>query len=231
MNQDSDPKSGQPPLAALQRFARRRTPAEQCELCSAQIAPDPHHQHLLDPQSRQLLCACDPCATLFSGQAKTKYRRVPRDVAALMDFQMSDAQWNELLVPVGMAFFFYNSAEERVMALYPSPAGATESLLTLESWQEIKRDNPVLDKMEPDVEGLLVNRTRRGESSSAAYYLVPIDQFYRLVGLIRSNWRGLSGGSEVWREIGEFFERLEKHSTHKPAPAPLMPTAQQERQE
>ena len=44
------------------------------------------------------------------------------------------------------------------MALYPSPAGATESLLSLEAWQEIERENPQLTDMQADVEALLVNR-------------------------------------------------------------------------
>jgi hypothetical protein len=38
---------------------------------------------------------------------------------------------------------------------------------------------------------------------------MPIDECYRLVGLIRLNWRGLSGGSEVWEEVDKFFEQLE----------------------
>lgn len=121
---------------------------------------------------------------------------------------MADATWDELLIPVGMAFFFYSSADGRVMAFYPSPAGPTESLLTLEAWEEVVRDNPVLKEMEPDVEALLVNRLKGAQE----YYLTPIDKCYELVGLIRSNWRGLSGGSEVWKEIQDFFDRLKARS-------------------
>jgi hypothetical protein len=33
-----------------------------------------------------------------------------------------------------------------------------------------------------------------------------------LVGLIRSNWRGLSGGTEVWRAIAVFFKELKEKS-------------------
>jgi len=32
------------------------------------------------------------------------------------------------------------------------------------------------------------------------------------VGLIRTHWRGLSGGTEVWREIGSFFAALKKRA-------------------
>ena len=41
-------------------------------------------------------------------------------------------------------------------AFYPSPAGATESLLPLTAWEEIVRENPALREMQPDVEALLV---------------------------------------------------------------------------
>ena len=195
---------GQAPFAALRRFVRPRAPVEVCDLCSVALAPD--HQHLLDPATRQLLCACDPCAILFSTtEGRTPYRRLPRRARRLLGFTLTDAQWDDLLIPVGMAFFFYNSAEGRIMAYYPSPAGPTESLLPLESWQALVAANPILAQMEPDVEALLVNRLKGGQD----YYLTPIDRCYELVGLIRLNWRGLSGGTEVWQQIGEFFHRLQ----------------------
>jgi hypothetical protein len=62
--------------------------------------------------------------------------------------------------------------------------------------------------MEPDTEALLVNRVK-GERE---YYIAPIDECYKLVGLIRSSWRGLSGGTEVWEEIGKFFAELKEKS-------------------
>ena len=57
---------------------------------------------------------------------------------------MSDAQWESLRVPVDMAFFFYNTPAEKVVAYYPSPMGPTESLLKLEAWEELEGHNPVL---------------------------------------------------------------------------------------
>jgi hypothetical protein len=33
-------------------------------------------------------------------------------------------------------------------------------------------------------------------------------QLAALVGLIRSRWKGLSGGEEVWRDIARFFDEL-----------------------
>ena len=112
------------------------------------------------------------------------------------------------MIPINVAFFF-SSEPGRVTALYPSPAGATESLLTLEAWEELAAENPVLHELEPDVEALLVNRLE----TTRDYYRAPIDECYRLVGLIRANWRGLSGGQAVWRELAQFFELLKQRST------------------
>ncbi|MCA1593384.1 MAG: DUF5947 family protein [Acidobacteria bacterium] len=204
----SDGSQGQSPLAALRRFVRPRAAVlERCEMCSADLSAE--HTHLVEPANRQLVCACEPCAILFSGQADTKYKRVPRRIRALPDFQLTDGQWDSLMIPIQLAFFFQSTPDRRVVALYPSPAGPTESLLALDSWNEIVEDNPVLREMEPDVEALLVKRVG-GESE---YYLVPIDECYKLVGLIRVHWRGLSGGTEVWREIGQFYARLKERST------------------
>ena len=198
-------------FGSLRQFARRPSPVERCELCSLELAAD--HQHLLEPMSRKLLCACEACAILFSSQGQTKYKRVPRRVRFLPDFRMTDGQWDGLMMPINMAFFFRSTPQGRVIALYPSPAGATESLLAFDTWDEIELENPVLLEMEADVEALLVNRIGHSRGfSSAEYYLVPIDQCFKLVGLIRSRWRGLSGGTEVWREIGQFFGGLKAKS-------------------
>ena len=212
-------------FTTLRRFVRERAPQERCEICGAPISED--HPHLFEPSSRQLICACNSCLISMGNGAGTPYRRVPDRIRFLSDFQLGDEQWDSLLVPVGMAFFFYSSPAGRMMAFYPSPAGATESLLSLEMWAEIVKDNPALQDMEPDVEALLVNRLRsaaddRSGSRSAAddkgtqeYYLVPIDKCYELVGMIRTGWRGLSGGSEVWEEIEKFYAKLKEQSVNR----------------
>ena len=194
-------------FATLRRFARSRLPAERCELCSAILAHE--HPHLLELASRQILCACDACSTLFDGMAGARYRRVSRRTWLLDDFQVSDGDWESLLIPISMAFFFYSSTHRRMVTLYPSPAGAIESLLPLEAWADIVRNNPVLNQLEPDIEALLVNRVGHArESAAAEYFFAPIDDCYRLVGLIRTHWKGLSGGNEVWEEIARFFNAL-----------------------
>jgi hypothetical protein len=189
---------------------------ERCELCSAPLPGD--HRHLVDLQSRQLLCACRACSLLFDRRAAGggHYRLVPDRRLRLDDFALDEVTWEELRIPVDMAFFFYSSVAGRVMAFYPSPMGATESRLELSAWEEIARSNPVLETMEGDVEALLVNRA--GEQRG--HWLVPIDDCYRLVAVIRTRWRGFSGGKEVWLEIKHFFEDLDlharPHSQHEP---------------
>ena len=206
--QFTEPADG---FGTLRQFARRERPLERCELCSVGLSPV--HSHLIEVAQRKLLCTCEACAILFSGQG-VKFKRVPRRVRSLPAFNLSDAEWNGLMVPINMAFFFKSSLENRVVALYPSPAGATESLLALESWNDIVSRNPILNEMEADVEGLLVNRLGYSRGYNAAeYYLLPIDECYRLVGLIRMHWKGLSGGTDVWRELGEFFTSLKGRST------------------
>jgi hypothetical protein len=198
-------------FAALRQFARKRPVVERCEMCSLELAGE--HEHLVEPVNRKLICACQACAILFEGQSGTKYKRVPREVLFLRDFQLTDAQWDGLMVPIEMAFFFKSSPQDKIIALYPSPAGPTESLLSLDTWTDIVQMNPILSDMQDDVTALLVNRVGHVRGAAPAeYYLVPIDECYKLVGLIRTHWRGLSGGTEVWREISAFFAGLKKRA-------------------
>jgi hypothetical protein len=191
----------------LRRFVRRRsTFVERCDLCSLELGFD--HPHLLEPATRKIICACQACSILFSSGSETKYRRVPRDVRYLPDFRMNDSQWDALMIPINMAFFFRSSVANRIVVLYPSPTGATESLLDLESWDEIVIANPQLKALETDTEALLVNRV----AGASHYFIVPIDECYKLVGLIRTKWKGLGGGSEVWEAINGFFIELRSKS-------------------
>lgn len=198
-------------VATLRQFARKRPAVERCELCSLELPPI--HEHLVEPSNHKLVCACNACAILFDGRSNSKYKRVPRWIQYLNGFQLTESQWENLLLPIEMAFFFQSSPHGRVVALYPSPAGAIESLLPLDTWDEIVRANPVLNRMDADVMALLANRVRTSRGTKQPeYYLVPIDVCYRLVGLIRAHWRGLSGGTEVWKEVETFFAELKSRS-------------------
>ncbi|MGQ0542670.1 MAG: DUF5947 family protein [Blastocatellia bacterium] len=190
----------------LSRFVRSRVPVERCDLCAKEVASG--HPHLLEPASRQIHCACDACAILFSNQGDSRYKRVPRDIKYLRDFRLTDLQWGSLMLPIQLAFFFHSTPDDRLIALYPSPAGATESTLPLDAWGEIAAENPELRSLRPDVEALLVNRV--GEKRE--YFIAPIDECYKLVGLIRAKWHGLSGGTEAWASINGFFTELKDRS-------------------
>ena len=176
---------------------REPPPLERCDLCSAPIPAA--HRHLMDVESRELMCACQACKTLFDRGAAGggHFRLVPTRRVRLDDAQLTDAMWEELRLPVDIAFFLRSSAEERAMAFYPGPMGATECLLTVEVG--------ILETLEPDVEALLVNRAQGARQQ----WIVPIDDCFRLVGLIRTHWRGLTGGKEVWQALPRFFEDLD----------------------
>jgi hypothetical protein len=190
----------------LRRLAQVRAGQDRCELCSAGLAAS--HRHLLETNGRRIVCACDACALRFQSVVGGRFKLIPRDARVLPGFRMTDARWDGLSLPINLAFFFQNSATGRITALYPSPAGATESLLSLENWKALAADNPSLTEMEPDVEALLANRV----SEAREYFVAPMDRCYELVGLIRAHWRGLSGGDAVWEQIGQFFAGLREQA-------------------
>jgi Fe-S cluster biogenesis protein NfuA len=202
-----------PPVQLIQLRRKKAQPldSDRCELCSEPLTSV--HQHLFEPAKSKLFCACDACALLFCSQERGKYRRVTRRASDLSDFHLTDEQWQALMIPIGIAFFYYNSSAEKIAAIYPSPAGPIETTLPLQSWQELARNNSRLAKMQPDVEALLVNRLKNSSGQTEAeYFLVSIDHCYRLIGLVRANWQGLSGGPNVWPEIKKFFLELKQHS-------------------
>jgi hypothetical protein len=197
-------------LARLaQRGVAEPEPAlEHCELCGAPIPSE--HRHVMNLGNRELMCACRPCSLLFDRRAAGggHFRLVSDRRLRLEDFRLDDQLWEELRLPVDMAFFFHHSAAGRVMAYYPSPMGPTESQLELAAWEQLVEANPVLASLEPDVEALVVNRTLGARQQ----WIAPIDECYALVGLIRTHWKGLTGGKAVWQEITAFFEGLDERS-------------------
>jgi hypothetical protein len=185
----------------VQRAQRPRPAGEQCDLCAEPLAES--HRHLLEVRERRLLCACRACAVLFdrSGAGGGHYRLIPDRSVLLDDFDLGEVEWRRLGIPVDMAFFFHSSPAGRVVAFYPSPLGATESLLELEAWDDVVTSNPRLLELEPDVEALFVNRAR----GKREHWILPVDRCYELVGVVRRYWRGFGGGEEVWTKIDQFF--------------------------
>jgi hypothetical protein len=208
------------PLAVLQRIRRppaRPRPGERCELCGEDV-PD-EHGHLVDLESRRLMCACRPCAVLFTGAGAggPRFRAVPERTVALAGHGLSPAEWETLDIPVGVAFLFTNSEMGRAVACYPSPAGATESLLPLGTWEDIVALRPALADVEADVEAVLV-RVEHGESES---FIVPIDVCYQLVGHLRRMWTGFDGGTDARRQLTAFFDELRARARPLAVPLPL----------
>ena len=133
---------------------------------------------------------------------------IPREVRALRDLPITEAEWNDLALPINLAFFYQNSATGKTVALYPGPAGVTESLVPLKSIEELLGEHPAFANLSDDVEAFLVNRLH----ADHRYYRAPIDVCFELAGLIRKHWRGLSGGEPVWKEINSFFGKLQAMS-------------------
>jgi hypothetical protein len=174
--------------------------AERCDLCNVEIPDD--HSHLLHVDERRIVCVCRPCYFLLAGQGA--YLPTGSRTLRLDDFELPDELWHGLGIPIGLAFFFRSSASGGIAALYPSPAGATESELHLDAWDDLVAANPVLETLEADSEALIVNRL----SEPSRYAIAPIDECYRLIGLIRARWQGLSGGGAVGEAVDEFFAEL-----------------------
>jgi hypothetical protein len=198
-------------FASLQRLLRKpapQAPGERCDYCAEPVLAE--HGHLIDLQARRIMCSCRPCYLVFepSGAANGRYKAVPSRYVELSDFALDDTAWERLQIPIGLAFFFTNSVEGRTVALYPGPAGATESELDLSAWNEIVAEHPLLGSLEPDVEAALVLR----RNGTTRCFVVPIDAAYRLVGIIRLSWKGFDGGPDAWSRIDAFFDEISQRS-------------------
>ena len=206
------------PLASLRRITSTRPapPAgERCEMCAEAIGDE--HPHVVNLESRALMCTCRGCYLLFtSEQAQLRFRAVPDRYLSFPEVALGASEWERLQVPVGLVFLFHNSVQDRWVAFYPGPAGATESELSLEAWQQVVADHPQLGLLRPDVEALLLRGADR-EHAAYSCHLVPIDTCYELVGTLRRLWRGFDGGQEARAAIEEFFAEVQQRS--RPAPA------------
>jgi hypothetical protein len=175
-------------------------------MCNEQI-PD-EHEHVVNLEDRNLMCTCRGCWLLFTsdGSGGGRFRAVPDRYARVEDFTLSGGTWERFQIPVSVAFFFRNSTTEKVAAFYPSPAGATESLLELDAWDGLVAGNPILGSLANDVEALLV----RVGAEDVSAFLVPIDACYELVGHMRKLWRGFDGGREAKDALDQFFADVRK---------------------
>jgi Family of unknown function (DUF5947) len=181
---------------------------ERCEMCREVL--DGRHGHVVDMEKRSLACTCRACYLLFTheGAAGGRYRAVPDRVVHDPDRTLTDEDWNELQIPVAMAFFFFNSALGRVVAGYPSPGGVTECELDLAAWDRLAAAYPLLAALAPDVEAIFVNRAGQGRE----VFLIPVDMCYSLVGELRLRWQGFDGGAEARAALAAFLDDLRRRA-------------------
>jgi hypothetical protein len=196
--------SGLRGLATRPVGARARAPVqadvELCDLCGMTIPED--HRHLLHLTERRIVCSCEACWAMRAGEGD--YRPVGSRTVWVNELDLPDDLWASFQIPIGLAFFMDSTVTGCVVAMYPSPAGATESELHFESWSRMVSLNPVLADLEPDIEGLIVNRL----ADPPAYVIAPIDRCYELTGTIKAAWEGISGGAAVEQAVEAFFSRL-----------------------
>ncbi|WP_314173168.1 DUF5947 family protein [Streptomyces winkii] len=209
--------------------------AERCDLCAEPVPEE--HRHMLDVQQSAVLCACGPCTLLFGQSAAggRHYRLLPERRIRLEGLRMDEGLWARLGVPVGLVFFVRDGATGEVGAAYPGPLGLARSAVGSEVWEEVARGYPEAAALADDVEALLVRRPdgpdRRdgpdrldGQVGQDENWIVPLDDCYRLAALVRTHWRGLSGGSEVREHIDAFFAGLAGRSARSRTSGAAEPT-------
>jgi Family of unknown function (DUF5947) len=194
-------------IGGLRQLAKPQAPTaagpeERCDLCSTTVPDD--HRHMLNLYERQIVCVCESCWALRSGDAE--FRPTGSRTLWLEGFELPEEIWAQFRIPIGLAFFMHSSVTECIVALYPSPAGATESELHFETWERLVALNPVLGDMERDAEALIVNRM----SDPPAYAIAPIDRCYMLVGIVKAAWEGISGGAAIETAIEGYFAELRR---------------------
>ncbi|KUJ66545.1 hypothetical protein ACZ90_36010 [Streptomyces albus subsp. albus] len=183
-------------------------PPERCDLC-AEPLPEAH-RHLLDLNTEALCCACGACGLLFDrveaggGGGRAHYRLLPRRRLRLDDFALDEVRWAGLGVPVDLAFFTRAERTGEVTARYPSPLGVTRATVAPAAWQEVSRAHPALPTLADDVEALLVHRA----GGAREHWLLPLDDCFRAVAVVRAHWKGLGGGPQVWQQLDTFFRAL-----------------------
>jgi hypothetical protein len=215
-----DPVPGSNPVAVAEdppaEPAAPGEAQEKCEMCATEVPAE--HGHVADLEAASLLCTCRACYLLFTQPGagiRGRYRAVPDRYLADPARVMTPAEWDQLQIPVGLAFFLHSTrADGQLTGFYPSPAGATECILDLGQWQRLVDAYPLLGEAEPDVEAALISRSDDG----VEYFLVPIDACYELAGRMRLYWRGFDGGGEARKSIADFLTMVRSRARAFTAP-------------
>jgi hypothetical protein len=232
---DAVPQTRADPGAVAGQPEGQPAAEERCEFCATPIPGE--HGHVADLEGSSLMCACRACYLLFThsgasmgrpaghpqaGPGRGRYLAIPDRYRSDPGRPLSLAEWDSLEIPVGLAFFLQTSRGAGVTAFYPSPGGATECELNLEAWARIAAEHPLLAAAAPDVEAILISRSRPRElpadgqpdsdQPDVEAFLVPIDACYELAGRMRLLWRGFDGGAEARQSIAEFLDRVRQRS-------------------
>ncbi|SFK19597.1 DUF5947 family protein [Streptomyces pini] len=189
---------------------------QRCDLCSEPL-PEAH-RHLLDVRAGAVCCACRACSLLFDRKEAggAHYRLLPLRRTRLHEDGFDDTLWATLGVPVGLAFFTRDGGSGEITAGYPSALGLLRSTVEAERWRAVQACAPAVAAMADDVEALLVNLA----NGARERWIVPLDDCYRLAAVVRTHWKGLGGGPEVWRHVGDFFRGLCPDPPAAPSPGP-----------
>ena len=150
------------------------------------------------------MCVCESCWALRSGDSEFRPTGTPDAVAR--GLPAAGGIWAQFRIPIGLAFFMHSSVTDCVVALYPSPAGATECELHFETWNRLARDEPGARRPRARRRGA----DREPDGGPAEFAIVPIDRCYMLVGLVKATWEGISGGQGVEQAIEGFFDELRR---------------------
>jgi hypothetical protein len=191
-------------VTAARAAVRPQRVPELCDLCGGEVAEE--HRHLLHLDERRIMCACESCFALRSGDPEL--RPTGTRIEWLDGFRLDEDVWARLRIPIGLAFLFRSSASGGMAAFYPSPAGATESELDLSAWEELATVNPALATLEADTEALIVNRL----AEPPQFAIAPIDRCYGLVGLVKLRWEGINGGANLKDSIAGYLEGLRREA-------------------
>jgi hypothetical protein len=190
--------AAQPDFVPLARL-RPSTAHERCTLCSAPIGAK--HDHLDSPERREIACACDGCALIIPSSEYARYRRVPRGVQRVGVVDV--AGWlDRLNVPVGIVAIVRDDRDGARLA-YPGPAGLVEATVDPAVWSALCSDVPAVAGLVPETEALVWSALTQEVLRTG------IDVVFRLVGELRTHWRGIHGGegpAALARVLAELVE-------------------------
>ena len=201
------------PAAAADRDERRTAPAATARPARAATCAATRYRPTIvtscsSPSAAS--CACARAAWRFARATPSCARRGTR-VVWLDDFELSDELW---------ARSRSRSASPSSCATAP-PAASSRSIRarpgrpsrssTSDAWEELGPPTRCSIDLEPDAEALIVNRM----AEPPQHAIAPIDECYRLVGLIKASWEGISGGAGPEEAIAAFFDELRARSASR----------------